>query len=619
MKTVVLDDDPTGTQSASDVTVLHDSSADLIAGVLLVENSVYVQTNSRALDEEQAVALVSRIRADALEAARRLGTEVSFVLRGDSTLRGHVFAESAVFASETSLIVFVPAFPDGGRTTRGGTHYVEVDGVDRPAGDTEFASDPVFSYRSSELAGFVREKSDLRPVPVALDVVRRGGLAAAISSAAPGSVVIPDAVTNDDIRTIAAGVNEARTGGTSIVVRSAAPLAAALAGVESTGLLPAPLLGRPGPALLVCGSHTAGASSQLAAVTARWGDAAVIDTTAALADPLAAAGPAVAVVRRDLERRGLAVVSSERSRRGEHNTVQHGERVMDALVHVVQAVLPEVDVVITKGGITSADVAARGLGATSSRVLGQVLPGVSVWRPNTPDARERLLVIVPGNVGGPETLLQVLKLTGIDDERTPMLNNELTNETRSTRSLSDSRMMHGGWRDAAGLDEAERLHFDALVDTLIPPDDGWPDAAALGICDLALRYIVPDDEPLSFYPHLRAARLRHLLVAELPDLRELAPEERTVALAGFADAAPEVFALLRDFIYFVYYGHPAVVDLIRTRTRYGRDFHGAPQPLGYREVIETWEDTPLTRKGAFFRTDDVVRMVRSRKDTQNAR
>ena len=121
MKTIVLDDDPTGTQSATGVTVLFGTDADLLTRALQGADSVYVQTNSRALSEEDAVVLVGKIKADGEAAAQRLGEEVRFVLRGDSTLRGHVFAESAVFLDDDAIMLFVPAFPDGGRTTRGGS------------------------------------------------------------------------------------------------------------------------------------------------------------------------------------------------------------------------------------------------------------------------------------------------------------------------------------------------------------------------------------------------------------------------------------------------------------------------------------------------------------------
>lgn len=415
MKTVVLDDDPTGTQSATGVAVLFDSSPELIAAELRLADSVYVQTNSRSIDEASAVALVSSIRSDALEAGRILDADIAFVLRGDSTLRGHVFAETAVFLDSAAVMVFVPAFPDGGRTTRDGVHYVRVDGVDVPAHETEYAADPVFPFSTAKLVDYVAEKSGrpavglplltLREEPTALDAV--------LVAAAPGSVVVPDAVTDADIRLIAAAIERARARGASIVVRSAAPLAAALAGVESDGLLSRPLLDAPGAVLVVCGSHTQGATAQLAALTAVWGTAAPIETTLALVDPAGAASVAVEAAADRLHAHGLAIVATERVRSSEHNTLAHGEKVMDALTRAVRGLVPLVDVVVSKGGITSSDVARIGIGARSARVLGQVLPGVSVWSVEAFDGRDITYVVVPGNVGDPSTLIDALTAIGV--------------------------------------------------------------------------------------------------------------------------------------------------------------------------------------------------------------
>lgn len=410
MKTVVLDDDPTGTQSASNVLVLLESNADLITAALREADSVYVQTNSRAIDEAAAIALVSRVREDALAAGRELGEQVAFVLRGDSTLRGHVFAETEAFLGTSGVMVFVPAFPDGGRTTRGGRHYVNLAGVDVPAHETEFAGDPVFPFTTSDLVDYVTEKSGRTGIGYPLEELRRGpeGLASVLAFAPVGSVIVPDAVTDDDIRTIATAIRLATARGADLVVRSASPLAAELAGVSSHGLLERPLVAQPHPTLLVCGSHTAGATAQLAEVARHWGAAGVIDTAEALADPEGAGRAAAVRAASDAASRGLAIVTTERERSGEHNTLDHGERVMRALTTSVRAVLPHVDVVVSKGGITSAEVARTGIGATSARVLGQVLPGVSVWSLEAHDGRELLYVVVPGNVGEADTIAQVL-------------------------------------------------------------------------------------------------------------------------------------------------------------------------------------------------------------------
>jgi uncharacterized protein YgbK (DUF1537 family) len=413
MKTIVLDDDPTGTQSASDVVVLLESSAALIAEALTDADSVYLLTNSRAIAEDDAIALMHKIRMDAAAAARELGQDIQFVLRGDSTLRGHVFTETLVFADEDSVILFVPAFPDGGRTTEGGVHYVRQGSERIAAHLTEFADDPVFPFSTAVMVNYVREKSGRDASLVALDAVRAGAVENALLTAAPGSVVVPDAVTNDDVRLIARGVEAARARGANIVVRSASPLAAALAHVESDGLLSVPLVPAPVATLLVCGSHTAGATAQLDLVAARFGTAVVIPTANAFENP-AETGAAVAeAASRELATRGLTVVTTERTRSAEHNTLDHGRLVMEALTTTVRALLPDVEVVVSKGGITSADVARVGIGATRATVLGQVLPGVSVWKLTGIDGRDRFYVVVPGNVGEPDALVKVLEALGL--------------------------------------------------------------------------------------------------------------------------------------------------------------------------------------------------------------
>ena len=407
MKTVVLDDDPTGTQSATGVRVLLRWDAERLAAALADVDAVYLQTNSRAVDEAAAVALCRRIREQIGFAAERLGEPVQVVLRGDSTLRGHVFAETDVFVTDEPIL-FLPAFPAGGRVTVDGTHYVEVDGRRVSAEQTEYAQDPVFGFRHGDLVGYVREQGNRDAVTVPLAAVRetRGrAVADALLAASAGVVVAPDAETDADVDLVHAGLQDARERSGRVVVRCAAPLAARCAGVASRGLLEPPVADG-GPVLVVCGSHTSGATAQLADLQRAHGvRPLVIDTDAALADHAAAGSAVVAEAQELLAGRGLAVITSERDRRAEHNTLAHGQAVMSALMVAVQQLAPSVRVVVSKGGITSADVATIGLGADSATVRGQVLAGVSVWDLETGTT----CVIVPGNVGGPGTLSQIVE------------------------------------------------------------------------------------------------------------------------------------------------------------------------------------------------------------------
>jgi uncharacterized protein YgbK (DUF1537 family) len=67
-------------------------------------------------------------------------------------------------------------------------------------------------------------------------------------------------------------------------------------------------------------------------------------------------------------------------------------------------------VIVSKGGITSAEVARNGFGATRARVRGQIAPGISVWDVDADGPR--IQVVVPGNVGDDGALVDVMKGIG---------------------------------------------------------------------------------------------------------------------------------------------------------------------------------------------------------------
>ncbi len=415
MKHVILDDDPTGTQSASDTVVLLRWDAEVIESALRSQDAVYILTNTRSVEEPEAVALLNGIREELSVASEALGEPVHVVLRGDSTLRGHVFAEVEVFAQPDDVVLFVPAFPQGGRKTLSGMHYVRVAGQDLPAHESEYADDPVFPFDSGYLPDYVRARSARPAISVGLTDVRAGALLSALRSSA-GSVVLPDVESDDDVRSIAEAVHAAWKEGVRVVVRSASPLAAALAGVESSGLLPAPLRDSPHPTLLVCGSHTDGATQQLAQVEQIFGQTELVDTDAAFSNPQQEAARIADATRRRLDHSSLTAFASARVRRAEHSTLAHGEQVMRVLTDTVSALRGQVDTVVSKGGITSASVARVGLGAERALIRGQIVPGVSVWEVTTPEGHDILYVVIPGNVGDASTIVDVLEAVGIRSE-----------------------------------------------------------------------------------------------------------------------------------------------------------------------------------------------------------
>lgn len=399
---VILDDDPTGSQEASDVAVLLELDSARLEAALEHDEVVYAVTNTRSLVESDAVALLSRLRAALDEIAARRGWSIRVVQRGDSTLRGHVFPEIDVFAGPGSRVVLAPAFPAGGRRTRGGVHEIRDEDGWRNVADTEFARDPVFGFGERDLIAYVRAHGDRDA-----RTVDAPGLAAALAAPADGAVLALDAESDAELEAAAAVIREAWARGVDVVVRTAAPLAAYLAGRKSEGRVHPSHRHRAAPVLVVAGSHTAATTAQLAELLSRWPEHVELDAELAIADPAAAASAVVAPLRAALARAPLVTLATTRLRRREHGTLADGERVMDALTRAVAAVRDTAGAVIAKGGITSAEVARRGLGGERARVVGQLQAGISLWEIPGAEGRERSYVVVPGNVGGPDTLVQI--------------------------------------------------------------------------------------------------------------------------------------------------------------------------------------------------------------------
>jgi hypothetical protein len=91
----VLDDDPTGSQTVHDVAVVTVFDPEEIAAGLDGPGSTcFILTNTRSMDETDAVALNTRVGRTVFELSRRLDAPVDVISRSDSTLRGHGSAAS---------------------------------------------------------------------------------------------------------------------------------------------------------------------------------------------------------------------------------------------------------------------------------------------------------------------------------------------------------------------------------------------------------------------------------------------------------------------------------------------------------------------------------------------
>jgi uncharacterized protein YgbK (DUF1537 family) len=93
----------------------------------------------------------------------------------------------------------------------------------------------------------------------------------------------------------------------------------------------------------------------------------------------------------------------------EGESLQIGKVVSESLVTCVRGLAVRPSYLIAKGGITSSDIATKGLGIRKALVLGQTLPGVPVWQLGQESRFPGMAYVVfPGNVGDGNALVDVV-------------------------------------------------------------------------------------------------------------------------------------------------------------------------------------------------------------------
>ncbi|WP_229310897.1 four-carbon acid sugar kinase family protein [Larkinella soli] len=426
---VVLDDDPTGTQTSYDVTVITSWDTALIIEELRKRPSIlFILTNSRSLPEREAVELTLEIGRNLKEAAEASGREVVVISRSDSTLRGHFPAEVNALAEALDLNdavrVLVPAFIEGGRITIDDVHYLTDNQRLIPVSETPFARDVVFGYRHSHLKRWVEEKTGGQVQAeavqsVSLDDIRRGGpeaVARKLQACGPGAVCIVNAADYRDLEVVAMGLITAEKAGRTFLYRSSATLVPIRAGMESGRLFdPGPEDSSSGNGLLVVvGSHVPRATEQLGYLLEH-GEYQPIEVN--VSELLRTDQPAARAeaIRRQTDRwlsagTNVVIYTSRRLEVGPdaESSLAINATVSAFLVEVVKGLTVRPKALIAKGGITSSDLATKALSARCAHVLGPIIPGVPVWRMQAGGKFPGLTYVVfPGNVGGPSALAEV--------------------------------------------------------------------------------------------------------------------------------------------------------------------------------------------------------------------
>jgi uncharacterized protein YgbK (DUF1537 family) len=451
-KLVVLDDDPTGTQTVHDVAVLTTWDVDTLKREFKApEPCFYILTNSRSLPAKEARSLALDL-AENLKAAA--GNSFTLISRSDSTLRGHFPLETDSLAQVLGpfdATILFPYFEEGGRYTIDDIHYVTDGDTLIPAADTPFAQDAAFGYRNSNLCDYVEEKTrgrvkanevvsfsirELRTAAPCLEPTRQ--VFARLQELGHQKTAIVNACAEADAECFALATLLAEKAGGRYLFRTAAQFVAARLGLEPQPLWQ-PNDEHPGNTggLTVVGSYVPNTTEQLqrlliscpsaitpielsvpALLESDFSRAEAIMSTAQQVNKVLAVGRHVVL----FTSRQLVTGPDAKA------SLDIGNTVSAALVEIVRRLGVRPRYIIAKGGVTSSDLATRGLGVKRAMVRGRLLPGVPAWELGAETTfRDMPYIVFPGNVGGPHALgeaVQKLSDCGLTTDFPPAISHQ---------------------------------------------------------------------------------------------------------------------------------------------------------------------------------------------------
>jgi len=430
-KIIVLDDDPTGSQTVHSCLLLTRWDVDTLRLGLTDDSPIFfVLTNTRALTPEEAAKVTQEVCHNlkiALEAEKI--ADFLVVSRSDSTLRGHYPVETDVIAEELGPFdahFLVPAFFEGGRFTINSVHYLIVKGVPTPVHQTEFAKDSVFAYYHSYLPRYVEEKTKGKIPPEAvqrfvLNDIRKGTLPRLMQLTGNQCCVV-DGETQADLNNFAAEILTAASQGKRFLFRSAASILTALAGLPPQPIAAEDMaeyvrFGKPGA--VIVGSHVKKTTEQLESLLQEPGIVGIeVDVSHLLDESEAQRAtllekilPSVYSAHNEGKTPVVYTSRQELAFPDTETRLKFGVEVSGLLMDVVRGLPADIGFLISKGGITSNDVLSTGLALTSARLLGQILAGCSMVRTpeNHPLFPNLPVVLFPGNVGDADALAVIYR------------------------------------------------------------------------------------------------------------------------------------------------------------------------------------------------------------------
>lgn len=429
-KIIVLDDDPTGSQTVHSCLLLMRWDVETLRLGLADEVPIiFILTNTRALTSENAASVTQEVCHNLKIAIEAEGIKDFLVVsRSDSTLRGHYPIETDVIAEELGGFdahFLIPAFFEGGRQTIGSIHYLKIEGKLTPVHETEFAKDSVFGYHHSYLPDYVEEKTQGRIKATEVERflltdIRQGSLDRLMQLKGNQCAVV-DGEIQADLDRFSQDLLTAAAAGKRFLFRSAASILTSLANLRPQPIAPeemAKYKPTANPGVVIVGSHVKKSTRQLQELLKESDVVGIEVEVKRLRDhPQQKEQLLQEILERVKqvysETKTPVVYTSREELTFEtiQQRLDFGIAVSSLLMEIVQGLPRDIGFLISKGGITSNDVLSTGLNLRSVRLLGQVLAGCSmvITENNHPLFANLPVVLFPGNVGNDQGLVTVYR------------------------------------------------------------------------------------------------------------------------------------------------------------------------------------------------------------------
>ncbi len=445
MKIIIIDDDPTGSQTVSDCNlILRWDYETILKGLKGSSNLLFILANTRSLAEKDVKIRLKEI-CSSLEKIMNnvLFAEEKFIVisRGDSTLRGHNFIEPFIInqlLGPFDATFYIPAFIEGNRTTINGNHFVD----NIPIHKTIFSKDKIFGFKTSNIKELIYQQSNrqinnnhIENIFIKdfdeLDQNQPNYIQTYMENLKNNKKVIVDIIDYSQLdkfsRIVKTLIKKKK-----FLFRSAASFISSLSNIKQTQkdktyfsqLRRKNSSNQIMKGLVVIGSYVKLTTLQLNAVLGISLCKPIEINVYKLYDCFKHKDNLNQInhlkekilfsIRSYLSQDDIPVLFTSReiiSPRDKNDLIQFQYFLSVFIANIVSAVKNELGYLISKGGITTNTILSEGLHADSVYLEGQILPGVSLVTFNLLKQKGKLpIVTFPGNIGNRMSLVKTLEI-----------------------------------------------------------------------------------------------------------------------------------------------------------------------------------------------------------------